>query len=89
MESVDVKVGVVNASQEPPLEQVPICIGPACIGLWQQGNWQSETGSRNITGRIDELAIFGRALTPDEIRQMFDLGNPSGSENVAGTRVTQ
>ena len=30
----------------------------------------------NLEGRVDEVAIFRRVLTPDEIRAMYDAGKP-------------
>ena len=47
---------------------VPICIGPAWIGHWNTGGMpQYSKDVRNFRGRIDELAIFGRALSSEEI----------------------
>lgn len=48
-------------------ERVPVCIGPARIGTWN-------LAPRTFGGRIDEMAIWGRLLSSDEIRQMFDAG---------------
>ena len=55
------------------VHHVPMCIGTAKIGQWDR--------HRNFRGRIDELAIFGRPLTADEVRKMFEAGRPSGAEN--------
>jgi hypothetical protein len=45
----------------------PTPIGPGepqlHIGHWQQDN-------RNLDGDLDEVAIYGRALTPDEVREL-------------------
>jgi hypothetical protein len=54
---------------------VPICIGSARIGQWNYGSYVGGEGKRNFSGRIDELAIFGRLLTLEEIRCMFQAGN--------------
>jgi hypothetical protein len=60
-----------------------ISIGSARIGQWDdKGRRGGNEGSRNFRGRIDELAIFGRSLTWDEIRQMFDAGKPVGDRNI-------
>jgi hypothetical protein len=48
-------------------ERVPVCIGPARIGTWN-------LAPRSFNGRIDEMAIFGRCLSAEEIRRMFDAG---------------
>lgn len=45
-------------------EQIPFCIGAARIGVWK------------FNGRIDEMAVFGRVLTPEEIAAMYRRGNP-------------
>jgi hypothetical protein len=49
-------------------------------GSCRIGNWLSETkdrlANRAFRGRIDELAIWNRALTQQEITQMVDAGRP-------------
>ena len=49
----------------------PIVIGPACIGNWEQGH-----EARYFRGKIDELAIFGRPLRADEVRDMYEQEKP-------------
>jgi hypothetical protein len=56
-------------------QRIPICIGPAWIGGWNQH-------PRTFNGRIDEIAVFGRSLKPDEIRRMFEAGSPVGADGV-------
>ena len=56
-------------------ERIPLCIGPARIGLWC-------TDPRTFNGRIDELAIFGRLLTSDEIKHMFEAGSPNAGHEL-------
>jgi hypothetical protein len=53
----------------------PVSIGPAWIGNWDHGTHQ-EYGPRNFRGRIDELAVFGRPLGPDEVQRMYQQGKP-------------
>jgi hypothetical protein len=54
-------------------------IGPAEIGNWGQPFRQTPLFSvRNLNGAIDELAIFGEALSDKEIKELFDAGTPSG-----------
>jgi hypothetical protein len=55
-----------------------IQIGSATIGGWNnQGKGDSVIGeSRNFMGRIDELMIFQRVLTPEEIKQIYEAGKP-------------
>ncbi|MEN3942756.1 LamG-like jellyroll fold domain-containing protein [Prosthecobacter sp. SYSU 5D2] len=47
---------------------------PALLGPAQIGNWNSK--DRKLSGRVDELILLGRAMTDDEIRALFDAGNP-------------
>jgi len=47
----------------------PIVIGPAWIGGWKHE-------ARNFQGRMDELAIFSRALSHQEIAQMYKSSKP-------------
>jgi hypothetical protein len=58
-------------------ERIPICIGPAWIGMWNGA-------PRTFNGRIDELAVFGRALKSDEIRSLFAGGEPAGADRDGG-----
>jgi hypothetical protein len=47
------------------------------IGSCRIGNWLAEgKDSRAFRGRIDELAIWNRVLTQQEIAQMVDAGRP-------------
>jgi hypothetical protein len=47
---------------------------PAMLGPAQIGNWNSK--DRKLSGRVDELILLGRTMTDDEIRALFDAGNP-------------
>lgn len=47
---------------------------PARFGPAQIGNWDSN--DRKLSGRVDELLLLGRAMSDDEIRALFDAGNP-------------
>ena len=53
----------------------PITIGPACIGNWDR-EAIPELEPRNFRGRIDELAIFRRALTADQVQQLYQAASP-------------
>jgi hypothetical protein len=55
---------------------IPICIGPSMIGHWSPGVGDTTGKARNLHGRIDELAIFSRPLSSEEIRQLFSAGLP-------------
>ena len=47
---------------------------PAKLGPAQIGNWNQE--ERKLSGRVDELIILARVMSDDEIRLLFDAGNP-------------
>lgn len=47
---------------------------PARLGAMQIGNWNEQ--ERKLSGRVDELVILGRAMSPGEIRALFEAGNP-------------
>ncbi len=52
-------------------------IGPANLGNWNPYPDFLKNSRRSLNGRIDEFVILGRALTDDEVRQMYDMGKPS------------
>ena len=47
---------------------------PARLGPAQIGNWDRQ--DRKLSGRIDELLLLGRAMSDDEVRTLYDAGNP-------------
>lgn len=47
---------------------------PARLGPARIGNWNAE--DRKLSGRIDEIVLFGRALSAEEIGSLFDAGVP-------------
>ncbi len=54
----------------------PLQIGHAQIGNWNPV-FKSYTPIRTLNGRIDELGIFARAFSDDEIRGMYETGKPN------------
>lgn len=45
------------------------------------GNWTPQIGqpiepTRNFNGRLDEFAVFGRSLSAEEIRALYEIGRP-------------
>lgn len=53
----------------------PLAIAhPARLGAARIGNWDRE--DRKLSGRVDELVLLGRAMSNDEIRALFEAGNP-------------
>jgi hypothetical protein len=70
----DGKLIGINEIKEPR----PLGIGIADIGNWPYHEWAegTEFEMRNLNGAIDEFLIFKRALSPDEITQVFEAGRP-------------
>lgn len=46
----------------------------ARFGSAQIGNWNRI--DRTLSGRVDEMLILGRAMSDDEVKALFDAGNP-------------
>jgi hypothetical protein len=55
---------------------LPVTLGDLEIGNFAGKLTNGKRPVRNLTGRIDELAIFGRALDSNEIQEIFDAGRP-------------
>ena len=47
---------------------------PARLGPVQLGNWDQQ--ERKLSGRVDEFAILGRAMTDEEVAALYQAGNP-------------
>jgi len=52
-------------------------IGPANLGNWNPGPDFQKNSRRSLNGRIDEFVILRRALTDDEVKQMYEMGKPN------------
>ena len=70
---------IVSDHAIPPNRSVTkIAIGSASIGNWSRPAYSSDPQFviRNLNGSIDEFVIRGDAMTPEQIRRWYDLGNP-------------
>jgi hypothetical protein len=47
---------------------------PARLGPAQIGNWSGT--DRKLSGRVDELLLMAKALGDNEIRELYEAGNP-------------
>lgn len=56
---------------------VPLRIGAAEIGNWRSEGRNDSNSIRSLNGRMDEFLILKRALNPDEIRELYQSGNPN------------
>jgi hypothetical protein len=51
-------------------------IGDAEIGNGGLPTLESGNPVRNFNGRIDEILLFGEALSPDDVRRFHERGKP-------------
>jgi hypothetical protein len=62
----------------------PLVYAPVPVGIG--ATWQNKTPAYLFTGRIDEVSLYNRALTPAEIGRIVAAG-PAG-KNAAGPYIT-
>lgn len=55
---------------------IPLVIGPAEIGNWRPQEHTGAHSIRSLNGRLDEFALFGRALSAEDILQWYQSGKP-------------
>lgn len=62
----------------PLIRDRPIGFGTADIGNWPYRDWaaESEFAVRNLNGRMDEMYIARRALSKEEIAELYEIGKP-------------
>lgn len=68
-----------------PVSQTPMKIAPPFrVGTAELGNWNARSGAqpapvlvRNLSGSFDEFALFSRALSPTEVRELYTKGQPT------------
>ena len=66
-------ISIVDGTQmHKPLEAMRI--GEADLGNWSDPIW--EDAIRTLNGRIDEFAIYGAALSAEEIAEIYEVGRP-------------
>ncbi|WP_417386998.1 LamG-like jellyroll fold domain-containing protein [Gimesia sp.] len=56
---------------------IPLVIGPAEIGNWRPQEHSGAHSIRSLNGRLDEFALFGRALSAEEILKLYQSGKPN------------
>ncbi|MFN4257862.1 MAG: LamG-like jellyroll fold domain-containing protein [Gemmataceae bacterium] len=63
--------------QTLPLRTPPVFrFGTAELGNWKPIHPKTGFPIRNFNGRMDELLLYGRALSADEIRYHYQIGKP-------------
>jgi hypothetical protein len=67
-----------SISREPICCDAILQIGDAEIGNWGFPRPQSRPHEviRNLNGRIDEFALYGEALSAEEIQRLYEIGKP-------------
>lgn len=73
---VPVETGVEVDQRGPATSIFPLQIGRAELGNWRPRSHTNSPGVRNLNGRIDEFAIYSRALDKTEIEHLYTLGRP-------------
>lgn len=67
-------IGISDGTQmDKPLTAMRI--GGADLGNWSDPIWPDRS-LRSLNGRIDEFAIYGAALSPKEIAEIYEVGRP-------------
>jgi hypothetical protein len=71
-------VGYRQLRERPFNSQIPVIeIGSATIGGWlESGKDPSPNKVRSLNCRMDELMIFGSALSAEEIQKIYEAGKP-------------
>ena len=54
--------------------KLPVVTDPVRMGTWGTSMDCGGTPTRYFYGAIDEVAIFARALSPDEVRRLHQAG---------------
>jgi hypothetical protein len=62
-------------SQSKLMFDAPARLSSAQIGNWAQSQNQN-SANRRLSGRVDEFVMLSRVLSPEEIRDYFESGNP-------------
>ena len=68
--------GQIVGRQSVQTEKVELKFGDTEIGNWGTPVNYSPQKIRNLNGRIDELVLFGDALTEEEIKELYLSGKP-------------
>jgi hypothetical protein len=65
-----------RAAQEAILFDIPLRIGDAQIGNWNMASHRNNHPIRYFSGCMDEFLLFSRALSEEEIEQLYQQGQP-------------
>ncbi|MFG0291228.1 MAG: LamG-like jellyroll fold domain-containing protein [Rhodopirellula sp. JB044] len=70
VEQIDLRTGSEAGDPGPPVETIRF--GNAELGNWSPIRIYDDSPVRNLNGRIDEFAMFGRTLSEFEIRELYN-----------------
>lgn len=73
---IPIETGIESEQREPVAGIFPLRIGRAELGNWRPDSPERDNGVRNLNGRIDEFAIYSKALSKAEIERLYTLGRP-------------
>ncbi len=61
----------------PVLFDIPLVVGDAEIGNWNVATHRNDTPIRNLHGCMDEFMLWSRALTDQEVQQVYSESQPA------------
>ncbi len=64
-----------RVSTQPIVKGIPLRFGPAELGNWIPEELKDHR-IRSLNGRIDEFLLRDAAMTDDEVRELFEAGQP-------------
>ena len=64
------------AARPPIRSPLALQIGYADVGNWSVGTHSTIYPVRHFSGRMDEFAVYSRALSDEEIRQRYESCAP-------------
>jgi len=65
-----------QVSEEPIQFDIPLRVGEAEVGNWNAAAHRNKTLVRYLNGCMDELMLFTRALSGDEVARLYSQGQP-------------
>ncbi|MEM1157783.1 MAG: LamG-like jellyroll fold domain-containing protein [Verrucomicrobiota bacterium] len=92
----DAETGVIhhylNGESFDPYEPKRIKNTKIILARGEIGNWglkRDRPAVRNFDGAIDEVIIFNRALSGEEIQEIYQIGSKTGSPRMKPPIITQ
>jgi hypothetical protein len=67
-------------SEMPTEIKPPLRFGPVEIANWNSAEIGTSRPIRSFIGKMDEFALFSRALGAEEIQQLYQAGHPPSAQ---------